>query len=570
MRRAAVWTAVVFALLAPSVPSAAAEGLPPEGPFRTAERTYDLGRETLRLESLGVQLHRFPTRLAGELTVPLGAKGRRPVVVFLHGAHQSCELADAFFPTQDWPCRPSFLDVESFTGYRYVARILASWGFVVLSIDGNPVAPADAGVLTFPDGAPLTPLTFMDMRAKIVDAQLRRLDRSNRGEQGEDVDFGRRLGHRLDLAHVGLVGHSRGGEGVVWAALLPGPHPYRVRAIAALAPVDFFRRVLPDVPYALILPACDGDVFDLQGGYFYDDARDLTRVSPLWQAVVLGGNHNFFNSVWEDETAFFPLGRDASVDPCSPDQIGKTRLSRPAQEGVAASVLVPFMRVFAGGARAGLLGRLGFGGPMPRTIAGADVDVSFQPPTVRRLDVIRPERASDLRTNLLGGAQHASGVSAYGLCRYDTGSIFEEGEVRGCGPDPALQAHALAELRVAWNRRGGRVVTAVPSRFGDVRAYRALSIRAVPDPSDRRRNPPRLSRPFSLALRDASGNVATVSVSHKQPAVRYPVRIAVLGTVRIPLAAFRGVDLSRIAAIEIRFDRTRKGRLLLTDLSFVR
>ena len=207
---------------------------------------------------------------------------------------------------------------------------------------------------------------------------------------------------------------------------------------------------------------------------------------------------------------------------------------------------------------------------MPRTIAGADVDVSFQPPTVRRLDVIRPERASDLRTNQLGGAQHASGLSAYGLCRYDTGSIFEEGEVRGCGPDPALQAHALAELRVAWNRRGGRVVTAVPSRFGDVRAYRALSIRAVPDPSDRRRNPPRLSRPFSLALRDASGNVATVSVSHKQPAVRYPVRIAVLGTVRIPLAAFRGVDLSRIAAVEIRFDRTRKGRLLLTDLSFVR
>lgn len=571
MRRQAVWVAVVLVLLAPGVASAGTEGLPPAGPFRTTERVYDLGRETLRLESLGVQLHRFPTRLAGELTVPLGAKGRRPVVVFLHGAHQSCELADAFLPTQDWPCRPSFLDVESFTGYRYVARILASWGFVVISIDGNPVAAADSGALTFPDGAPLTPLTWMDMRAKIVDAQLRRLDRANRGEQGEDVDFGRSLGHRLDLAHVGLVGHSRGGEGVVWAALLPGPHPYRIRAIAALAPVDFFRRVLPDVPYALILPACDGDVFDLQGGYFYDDARDLRRAWPLWQAVVLGGNHNFFNSVWEDETAFFPLGRRrAPLDPCSPDQIGKTRLSRPAQEAVAASTLVPFMRVFVGGARAGLLGGLGFGGPLPRTIGGAEVDVSYQAPTVDRLDVIRPERLSDLRRNLLGGVQHASGLSAYGLCRYDTGSIFEQGEVRGCGPDPALQAHALAELRIAWNGRRGRVVTAIPSNFQDVRSYRALSIRALPDPADRRRNPPRLSRPFSLALRDVSGNVANVSVSRRQPAVRYPVRIAVLGTVRVPLAAFRGVDLSRIAAVEIRFDRSRKGRLLVTDLSFVR
>jgi hypothetical protein len=133
-----------------------------------------------------------------------------------------------------------------------------------------------------------------------------------------------------------------------------------------------------------------------------------------------------------------------------------------------------------------------------------------------------------------------------------------------------MQAHALAELRVAWDRRGGRIVTAIPPAFGNVRAFKALSIRAVPDPADSRRNPPGSSRPFSLALRDASGRVATVSLARTHPAVRYPVRVTVLGTVRIPLSAFAGVDLSRLVSVEIRFDGARNGRLLLTDLSFVR
>jgi hypothetical protein len=568
MRRAILAAAV--ALLALAAQPGAAAGSTAPGPYGTRERPYDLGRETLFLQSGGQRLHAFPTRLAGEITMPIGARGRRPVAVLLHGAHQSCELPGGSFPTQDWPCRPSFLDVESFTGYRYLARTLASWGFVVVSIDGNPVAPADGGVLTFPDGAQMTPETFMDMRAKVVDRQLGRLARANRGEQGAEVDFGYRLGHRLDLSRVGLMGHSRGGEGVVWASLQPGPRPYRIRAIVALAPVDFFRREVPDVPFALVLPACDGDVFDLQGGYFYDDVRDRRRNSPLWQAVVLGGNHNFFNSVWEDEVGLFLPDPGTSADPCASDQIGKTRLSRPRQEAVGAAVIVPFMRVFAGGAPGSLVGRLGFGGAIPSTIAGADVDVSYQPATAERLDVVRPSRSAALRRNLLGGSQEASGLAAYGLCLYDAGTLYGGGSIRGCGREPAMQAHALGELRVAWNRRGGRVVTRIPPSFGDVRSFEALSIRAVIDPSDARRNPPGAARPFTLALRDTSGRVAAVAVPRTHPAVQYPVRIAVLGTVRIPLSSFAGVDLARIAEVEIRFDQAPRGRLLLTDLSFVR
>jgi hypothetical protein len=577
MRRAGLLVALLAAALAAPGPARAAEGSP--GPYRTVRQSYDLGRETLLVQSREFRLHSLPTRLAGEITAPLGASGRRPVVVFLHGAHQSCEIPDAFVATQDWPCRPGFFDVESFRGYRYVARLLASYGFVVVSLDGNPVAPADGGVLTFPDGAPFTSRTWMDLRAKIVDAHLRRLARAVGGDRGEGVSFGLPLRGRLDLTRVGLVGHSRGGEGVVWASLLPGPHPYRLRAIFALAPVDFFRRVLPDLPFGVVLPACDGDVFDLEGGWFYDDARVRVRTSPLWQVVALGANHNFFNRVWEDELGFVPPppeGEPPPSDPCAADQIGKTRLSREAQEAFAAAAMVPFMRAYVAiqaGESGSLLAPLGIGAALPREIAGAPVNVSYQPPTPERLDVIRPEPGSGLHRNRLGGRQRALDVEAFNLCTHDPGAFFrnQPGEIVGCGQSPALQAHAITELRVAWNRRSARIVSEIPAANGDLRGFAALSLRAVLDPADVRRNPPGSARPFSVALRDRLGNVAAVAVPRTHPAARYPVRgLAVLGTVRIPLSAFRGVDLGQVAAVEIRLDRAPRGRLLLTDLSFLR
>ena len=224
VRRALAWLGATLAALAVGASSLGAASLPSEGPYRITERGYDLGRQTLFLQAGGVRLHAFPTRLAGEVLSPVGARGRRPVVVFLHGAHQSCDMQDGSLPTQDWPCRPSFLDVDSFTGYRYAARILASWGFVVISIDANPVAPADSGVLTFPDGAEFTPRTWMDMRAKMVDRHLRRLARANRGEQssgrglrvaaraparsvarGARRTFAWRRGRRLDVAPAGVA-----------------------------------------------------------------------------------------------------------------------------------------------------------------------------------------------------------------------------------------------------------------------------------------------------------------------------------------------------------------------------
>ncbi len=564
MRRALALVAAAASLLLPG--SAAAVE---QGPYRTVQRGYDLGRETLQVAGRDWRLHALPTRLAGEITAPVGASGRRPVVVFLHGAHQSCEIAGGFFPTQDWPCRPGFADVPSYRGYRYAAQVLASHGYVVISLDGNPVAPANSTATTFPDGEPFTPRTWMDLRSKIVDAQLRRLVRAGAGETGEAVDFGVSLAGRIDPARVGLVGHSRGGEGVVWASTMPGPRQYRVAAVLALAPVDFFRRLVPDVPFGVVLPYCDADVSDLQGAWFFDDARGRARTQPLWQAVVFGANHNFFNRVWGDETGWGESGDIA--DPCAPSEIGRTRLSREEQEEVGAEIAVRFLR--------GALERdpelarpLGLGDAAPWELAGAAVAISVQPPTADRLDVIRPEDRTRLRRNLLGGAQGGSRLDSFTVCTLEPGTILKPNwENAGCGRRPPFQAFAGSELRIAWSKEGARLTTRIPTAHAGVRNFDSLSVRVAVDASDERRSRRGRPLPFTLVLRDAWGAEAAVPVPRSHPAVRYPSRgLAVLGEVRVPLASFGGIDLGRVTAVELRFDRVASGRLLLSDLSFVR
>ncbi len=76
--------------------------------------------------------------------------------------------------------------------------------------------------------------------------------------------------------------------------------PYRIAGQVLLAPTDFAWHTAPYVPTVTVLPYCDGDVYDLQGQRFTDVARDLApRDNSLKSSVmVMGANHNFFNTEW--------------------------------------------------------------------------------------------------------------------------------------------------------------------------------------------------------------------------------------------------------------------------------
>ena len=61
-----------------------------------------------------------------------------------------------------------------------------------------------------------------------------------------------------------------------------------------------------------LLPSCDGDLTDLQGQRFTDTARDLAGDDTSLKSSVLlmGANHNYFNTVWSPGVGPAPAADD--------------------------------------------------------------------------------------------------------------------------------------------------------------------------------------------------------------------------------------------------------------------
>ena len=636
----------------PAETSAASAPTTAPGPWRTVQSDYDLGRTDLSVLGADGRPHSLPTRLVGEITVPVGTTGPLPVVIILHGAHQSCEEGPDGTQSSDFPCLPGWEPVVSYTGYRYLARLLASHGVIVASVDGRPVSPFDHTDRPFPDGAPADVPSWMDLRARIVDAQVRRLVRAGAGATGPAVDFGVALAGRVDPSRVGLVGHSRGGEGVVWAELLAGPRPYAVRTVVAIAPTDFTRRIVaPAVPFSVLLPTCDGDVSDLQGAAYYDDARNTLRTAPLLQVAIHGANHDFFNTAWPDEfgpadmgpgtivppavtgpdgpvqsdapgatalpapsasanpgTSTNPSasanpgasanpsasnGPAASADPgasspepspstgpsgptwdeyCMPGAIGDTRLTRARQEIVGAAIVSDLVLGTLLD-RPALLARMGVGTVPPTSIAGVPLTVRAQEPTARRLDVA-PLAGSPymLAETARGGRITPVRLDYFTLCDPVQTMPYDDTAPVSCPPTGFAQAQVAPALRVGWQTRAARLRFAPSPGPIDIHTLAAFSVSVAVTPAraDPDLNDDVAPRPFTVVLVDAAGRRAAVHVPATEPAVRPWPTLTVLGTIRIPLTRFRGVDLRRIAAVELAFDRTSRGALLLSDVAFVR
>jgi len=163
-----------------------------------------------------------------------------------------------------------------------------------------------------------------------------------------------RRGPRADLARVLLVGHSRGGEGANRAALdstTGAVAPWTIRGVVHIGPTAFGQNPAPGVPVVVLLPACDGDVFDLQGQAYVDAARDAGPDPVLRSSVmVLGANHNYFNREWTPG-ATAPAWDDwgAPEDPLCGTGPGTTRLSPAEQRAVGATYAAAAAAVLVAG-----------------------------------------------------------------------------------------------------------------------------------------------------------------------------------------------------------------------------
>ncbi|MGH3368947.1 MAG: hypothetical protein ACRDPR_03010, partial [Nocardioidaceae bacterium] len=234
--------------------------------------------------------------------------------MFLHGNHATCGRFEGIGPgrfdtniqyTFFGTCPAGYVVVPSHAGYAYLAERLASWGYIVVSINANRGVTAAPGVVG-DRGLNLR-------RGRLVLKHLQTLSQWNTSG-GAPASLGFDVQGTLDFSHVGLLGHSRGGEGVRAAYNLyrdaGSPWPARIgpvsfEGIFEIGPVDGqTSRVLNAVGTAwnVLLPMCDGDVLNLQGVRPFDRMMAIRSVSPALPKstfTVWGTNHNFYNTEWQ-------------------------------------------------------------------------------------------------------------------------------------------------------------------------------------------------------------------------------------------------------------------------------
>lgn len=237
-----------------------------------------------------------------------------PLVVMLHGNHATCgrfdpglgvRVDDNSQYTFSGTCPSGYVVAPSHRGYAYLAEQLASTGYIVVSINANRGINAAGGV------AGDAGLNLR--RGRLVLRHLQLLSQWN-SSGGTPPSLGFDLQGKLDLSQVGLMGHSRGGEGMR-AALAqykdPGSPwktaigPVGFRALYEIAPVDGqTSRVLNAIglTWNVLLPYCDGDVSDLQGVKPFDRMLRITKEKAKLAKstfAVYGANHNFYNTEWQ-------------------------------------------------------------------------------------------------------------------------------------------------------------------------------------------------------------------------------------------------------------------------------
>src|SRR5215208_6890421 len=110
------------------------------GPLSVTREEYNFGDTAFQPTEfpgpveLRASIH-YPTNLPG---------GPHPVIVLLHGRHATCFKGGS--QLLQWPCTNGSETIPSFQGYDYVSEVLASHGYVVVSVSSNGVNAVDNSV----------------------------------------------------------------------------------------------------------------------------------------------------------------------------------------------------------------------------------------------------------------------------------------------------------------------------------------------------------------------------------------------------------------------------------------
>jgi hypothetical protein len=483
----------------------------------------------------------------GRLWVPEG-EGPFPLVIVVHGMH----------PMED----------GSEPGYDYLGEHLASHGFVAALIDEDFLNTAPWSIVGggWLDGANAA-------RGFLVLAHLGAL----RGWNGE---AGGLLHGKVDLGRVALIGHSKGGEAIATAAAFNGlpchpddanlrfEHGFGIRALVALSATDSqylpggSRIALDDVDYLALQGSDDGDVRSFYATAQYERIAWRGGGDHFKAAVyVHHANHGQWNRVW-----------GAYDEPRLPRRLWFNRrpiLSAAAQEQVARAYVTAFLDASLKGDRRYLpflqdhrAGRRW----LPDTIYLQ----RFERSSTRWL--ARFDEDLDVTTATIPGSRIA-------------GERLDVWREQLLEPEPIPGGAEGRAVFLGWDtaKRGIASYT-VTLPEGAVEADpRGSLVLALADAAGVPKGAPREPVDLTIELVDRAGRAARLPLGSAcllEPQLEtrlwkgWPAhqgrREIVLQTFDLPLAGFvaeePALDVKRLAAVRLSFDRTPSGLVALREL----
>ena len=331
----------------------------------------------------------------------------------MHGRHATCFVGGSAL--LQWPCTAkNSQSIPSYRGYDYVADVIASHGYVVVSVSANGVNAVDNSV--FDLGALA--------RAELLQKHLDILKTFN---TTGGAPFGAKFVGKLDLSRVGTMGHSRGGEGVVRhkrverlvRRALRNQSRVSVRA-GRFQPVRRERRGAQR-PAAVLRWRCErlarrSFLRDARYNVPGDHARNITN-------LVMGANHNFYNTIWSPSSQYSWCGKRLAV--CARRSVGyalwkgkgNQRLTEAQQRGTGLAYMTAFFRAYVGGENQ-FIPILTGDAPPPPSAQTNNLFVSYHAPDspALRRDVNRLLNNTNLTVNTLGAAATQTGLTPYELC----------------------------------------------------------------------------------------------------------------------------------------------------------
>lgn len=465
--------------------------------------------------------------VCGRVWYPLGKK-KCPTLFIVHGNHN--------------------YGTESFLGYEYLCRMLATNGYVAVSVDENILNDLS---------------DENDARAVLMLENMKQL------LKWSEEDSSSPLYGMIDPEKFAVAGHSRGGETAALTALLTNYDRYPengsiklgyhipIQSVIAIAPTcDQYQpagrsAVLEDVNYLMIHGADDQDVFTPMGEKQYNNVH-FTGEKDCFKSMIflLGANHGQFNTKWGDNDMGMPFGYVMNRN---------AFLNADDQRALLCAYVKTFLDVTLKGDtkyRSLFSNPDAYRSALPDTVTCAMYqDSEFEPLTDFNA-------ASDLAVQN-GVKLNVKNADLWTEQLYDTMTEAESGDYG---------------LYMEWDDENDVTVS---MEFDKADLSKKSFSFAVADL--REKDVPRALLDYTVTLTDSNGKTATA----KKPMEVFPalgiqatkfhslwfdyVYRHPFTTVTVPQDAYQaedGFDPSKVTAAEISFRDMKDGKLLLNDIGF--